>query len=461
MALKKKEIVACDITDVAYGGRGLAKVEGFAVFVDQTVTGDRVAARITRKKKNHAEAVVQEMLSPSQLRVAPPCPYSGYCGGCKWQFIDYAYQLDIKRRHVAESLEHIADIHGTTVHPTLPSEKIFGYRNKMEFSCSDRRWLLPQELGTEADISFAVGLHVPGTFHKVLDTEACLLQPDQGNLILGAVRRFMRNSDLPVYGLRSHEGFWRFLMLRHSVARDQWMVNIVTASEERKEVGRLADIVRETFPEVASVVNNITARRSGVALGEREVHLYGDPVLTDTIGEFAFDISANSFFQTNTRGARLLYETVKRFAELSGDERILDLYCGTGTIAIWLARYAKEVVGLEWVKSAVVDAQKNCRKNGIDNCRFVLGDVKDTLDSVVDVPDLLIIDPPRAGMHKDVLKKVCRLAPERIVYVSCNPATMARDLIALKETYALKQVQPLDMFPHTFHIESVAALEKK
>jgi 23S rRNA (uracil1939-C5)-methyltransferase len=270
----------------------------------------------------------------------------------------------------------------------------------------------------------------------------------------------MRASDRPVYGLRSHEGFWRFLMLRHSVAEDNWMVNIVTASEERKAVMPLAARLMDTFPKVRSVVNNITARRSGVAIGEREVHLAGSAVLRDRIGPFSFDISANSFFQTNTRGAEKLYATVARFAELTGRETVLDLYCGTGTIAIWLASQASEVIGLELVESAVADARKNCRTNDIDNCRFILGDIKDTLAGIDTAPDLLVIDPPRAGMHKDVLRKVVDMAPERIVYVSCNPATMARDFLSLKEKYTIDAVQPVDMFPHTYHIESVARLRR-
>jgi 23S rRNA (uracil1939-C5)-methyltransferase len=461
MTIKKKQLVECNVVDVAFGGKGIAKIDGFAVFIDQTVTGDRVVARITKKKRNYAEAVVQELLTASPMRVDPPCPYSGFCGGCKWQFIDYPHQIEFKRRHVAESLIHIALISGTTVHPTLPSDNIFGYRNKMEFSCSDRRWLMPREMGTDADISFALGLHVPGTFHKVLDTRSCLLQPEMGNRILDDVRQYMRASDRPVYGLRSHEGFWRFLMLRHSVAHDQWMVNVVTAGEDRDAVMPLADSILDRYPNIVSVVNNITNRRSGVAIGEREIHLAGDMVLKDRIGAFEFEISANSFFQTNTRGAEKLYDTVDRYADLKGRETVVDLYCGTGTIAIRLARHAGEVIGLELVESAVSDAQKNCRTNGIDNCRFILGDIKYTLESIGVVPDLLIIDPPRVGMHKDVVKQVQNLAPEKIVYVSCNPATMARDISQLKQWYQVAEVQPVDMFPHTFHVESVARLVKK
>jgi 23S rRNA (uracil1939-C5)-methyltransferase len=461
MTVKKRQIIECDITDVAFGGKGLAKIDGLAVFVDQTVTGDRVAARIVRKKRNYAEAVVQELLIPSPRRVTAPCPYSGYCGGCKWQFIDYDHQIELKRRHVAESLAHIALIQGTPVDPTIPSDPIFGYRNKMEFSCSDRRWLMPDEMESGVDTGFALGLHVPGTFHKVLDTKACLLQPEAGNRILDTVREAIRGSDRPVYGLRSHQGFWRFLMLRHSVALNRWLVNIVTAEEDRRAVAPLAARIMDLYPEVLGVVNNITAKPAGVAIGDREIHLAGEAVLRDRIGPFEFEISANSFFQTHTRGARKLYETVGRFAALTGRESVLDLYCGTGTIAIWLAGQAGEVTGLELVESALIDARKNCRTNGIDNCRFVLGDIKDTLATIGNVPDLLVIDPPRAGMHKDVVKQVLDMAPRKIVYVSCNPATMARDLLELKTAYAVEEVQPVDMFPHTFHVESVARLVKR
>ncbi|MDL2275791.1 23S rRNA (uracil(1939)-C(5))-methyltransferase RlmD [Desulfosarcina sp. OttesenSCG-928-G10] len=461
MPVKKQQLLECDIVDVTFGGKGLAKIDGFAVFVDQTVTGDRILARIIRKKRNYAEAVIHEMISPSPFRKVPPCPYSGYCGGCKWQFIDYAHQIHLKQRHVAESLAHIALMPGINVHETLPSDRIFGYRNKMEFSFSDRRWLMPSELEAGVSPDFALGLHVPGTFHKVLDTQACLLHPEPGNAIVGAVREFVRASDLPVYGLRSHEGFWRFLMLRHSVAADQWMVNIVTAWEAPDVVSPLAEMLRNRFPGVTSVVNNITARKSGVAVGEKEILLSGTPVLQDAIGPYRFDISANSFFQTNTRGAARLYQTVSDYAGLTGTETVLDLYCGTGTIAIWLSSMAKEVIGVEIVESAVADAIKNCTSNGIDNCRFVQGDVKAALSTVSSTPDVLIIDPPRAGMHPDVVRQVLAMAPPKIVYVSCNPATLARDMLTLKERYTVAEVQPVDMFPHTFHIEAVARLVKR
>ena len=354
MSIKKGKVYELEIADLAFGGKGVAKIDGLAVFVDQAAPGDMVSARVFKKKKNFAEARIVETISPSPLRIEPPCPYSGFCGGCKWQFLPYETQLQYKTNHVREALEHIGGIKDVPVNPAEASPDMFGYRNKMEFSCSDRRWLLPEQMDDDTiDISFALGLHVPGTFHKVLDIDACLLQASEGNQILNDAKRYMKNSGVPVYGLKSHVGFWRFLMLRHSVARDQWMVNIITSSEDRAGVEPLAKMLMEKYPSIVSVVNNITARKAGVAVGEYEIHLAGQPVIEDQIGPNVFEISANSFFQTNTRGAEILYGTVERFAELTGKESVLDLYSGTGTIPIHLSKQASRILGIEIVESAV------------------------------------------------------------------------------------------------------------
>ena len=457
MKIKKGLQAEVEITDLAYGGRGLARLDGMAVFVDQTVPGDRVLIRIFRKKKNYAEARVIDLMQSSPHRINPPCEYSGFCGGCKWQFLTYDQQLIYKKQHVLDSLEHIGCLQDVPVHDTIPSERIFAYRNKMEFSCSDRRWLLPHELErTDVDKGFALGLHVSGTFHKVIDTRKCLLQPELGNQLLDEVRKFIRASVRPVYGLRSHIGFWRFLVLRHSVTHNQWMVNIVTADDDRPAVQPLADRLRDRFPEVVSVINNITSRKAGVAVGETEHTLAGFDIISDKIAGFGFEISANSFFQTNTRGAVLLFKTVKEFAMLSGTESVLDLYSGTGTIPILLSKDSKTVTGIEIIESAVADAEKNCRQNGISNCSFIRGDIRKCLSQITQRPDVLIIDPPRAGMHKDVVKQVLELGAGRMVYVSCNPATMARDAQMMQQSYRLAEVQPIDMFPHTYHVEAVA-----
>jgi 23S rRNA (uracil1939-C5)-methyltransferase len=462
MKIKKGQLLELDISGVAFGGKGLAKINGLIVFVDQAVPRDHVVARIVKKKKQYAEAVIHTLVMPSPFRVKAKCMYSGFCGGCKWQFLNYDKQLDYKQQHVVESIERLGRIPDVPVHSTIPSPEIFEYRNKMEFSCSDRRWLMPDEMDKpDIDNSFALGLHVPGTFYKVLDTRVCFLQPELGNRILDDVRNFIRESGIPVYGLRSHIGFWRFLMLRHSKFHNQWMVNIITSIEDQKTLQPLADQLVNTYPQIVSVVNNITSRKAGVALGEYEILLSGQSCITDKIGEFEFEISANSFFQTNTRGAQRLYEIIKDYADLSGRETIVDLYCGTGAIAIFLSRVAKSVIGIEISESAVNDAMNNCRINGISNCRFIRGDIKEKLDELRVAPDVMIIDPPRAGVHKDVIYKILELAPARIIYVSCNPSTLARDLDVLKESYRVLEVQPVDMFPHTYHIESVVKLRLK
>ena len=457
--IKKGQSLEVQISDIAYGGKGLVRVNGLTVFVDQAVPGDQVLIRFTRKRRKYAEARVVNLLKASPNRIDPLCTYSGFCGGCKWQFLDYAIQLKYKRQHVRESLEHIGLIKSVPVHPSIPSPLTYGYRNKMEFTCTRRRWLTPtqmQQPGIEKEVG--IGLHVPGTFFKVFDTKRCLLQPDLGNHILDDVRQVIKTSALPVYGLRSHQGFWRFLMLRHSVALDCWMVNIVTAYDHGQALQPMVDLLVQKYPQVIAVINNINARKAGVTTGEVERTLAGDDMILDKIGSFTFEISANSFFQTNTAGADKLYDTVRRYADLSGSESVVDLYSGTGTIPILLSEGAAEIIGLEMAPSAVADAERNCRNNQIDNCRFVAGDIRETLPAIARRPEVLIIDPPRAGMHKDVVKQTLALRPDRIVYVSCNPSTLARDLGLLKEAYRVLEVQPVDLFPHTYHIESVARL---
>ena len=461
MTVKRGEIRELTIEKLVFGGRGLARINGFAVFVERTAPGDVVKARVYRKKKKHAEARVVELISPSPFRVHPPCRFSGFCGGCTWQFLQYDKQVLIKTEQVVESLEHIGGITGVSVHPAIKAKKQFEYRNKMEFSFSDRPWLLPSEFDeTQIPKDIALGLHVPGTFHKVLDVDACLLQASLGNKILSDVRSFVRESGIPPYGLKSHEGFWRFLMLRHSVSYDTWMVNMVTAQGETSWVAPLAERLFSMYDKVSSVVHNVNTRRAAIAVGEYENLLAGEPVIKDKIGKFEFTISANSFFQTNTSGAESLYRIVKDYSGLTGKEMVVDLYSGTGTIPIYLSDRASRIVGIEIGESAVKDARENCNRNDVDNCHFICEDIKVGLLSIKEKPDVVIVDPPRTGMHPDVVKTVRALAPGRIVYVSCNPTSLARDLSMLMDDYRVVEVQPVDMFPHTYHIECVAKLDK-
>ncbi|MFO7751749.1 MAG: 23S rRNA (uracil(1939)-C(5))-methyltransferase RlmD [Desulfobacteraceae bacterium] len=462
MTLKKRKTYELEIIDLAFGGRGIAKPGGFPVFVDRGLPGDVVVAKVIKKKKSFAEAKLVKFLEKSSLRRNALCRYSGYCGGCKWQELPYGVQLEYKKNHVMESLQHIGGFHDVPVRDTIPSEKVFGFRNKMEFSCSESRWLMPDELDDpDAVKGFGIGLHAPGTFDRVIDIEQCLIQPEKGNEILAHVRGFIQNSGAPVYGLRSHEGFWRFLMLRHSTAFDKWMVNIVTSQEDAALLKGLAGELTERFGEIGSVVNNITSKKAGIAVGEYEKVLAGNRCIIEKLGPYTFEISANSFFQTNTRAAETLYSIVADYAGLTGTERVVDLYSGTGTIPLWLSGQAKSVLGIEIVESAVKDAWNNARINGVENVDFVTGDIMDVLPGIDGKVDVMVIDPPRAGMHKNVVSGVLKTLPGRIVYVSCNPSTLARDLEMLSSRYKISEVTPVDMFPHTFHIESVAWLEKR
>ena len=459
MKIRKGQSIELEIDAMAYGGKGVGRLNGFVIFVKGAIPGDRIIAQVVRKKKGHAEAKIAELLIPSPDRIEPPCPYSPFCGGCQWQHVQYERQLFYKKNAVQEALEHIGGLKDAVVLDTLPSEKRFSYRNKMEFSFSDRRWFLPQEMeDRNLEAGFALGLHVPGTYSKVIDVEACLLQQERGNRILGAVKTYARDCGAPVYGLKSHKGFWRFLMLRHSSAFDEWMVNLVT-SEERPEVVRpLADDLCRRFSRIKTVVNNISDRKASIAVGEREIVLSGEGFIKDRIGPFTFEISANSFFQTNSLAAEKLYQKVVDYAELKTTDRVLDLYSGTGTIPIFIADRVRTVTGMEVSKSAVDNARKNVEANGIDNCRFICGDIRSEIHALEFRPDVLIIDPPRAGMHKEVLAQVLALRPRKIVYVSCNPATLARDLGLMAQDYEVTEIQPVDMFPHTYHIEAVTRL---
>jgi 23S rRNA (uracil1939-C5)-methyltransferase len=460
--LRKGSFVELHIENMAYGGQGVARLDGLVIFIKGAVPGDRIKAQVLKKKKDYAIAQITEILEPSGDRIQAPCPYQGYCGGCQWQHVKYESQLAYKKSHVKEAMARIGTLPEVRVHDVIPSENRFHYRNKMEFSFSDRRWFLPHKSDDQkSDLGFALGLHVPGTFDKVLAVEACLLQHPTGNQILQEVTKYAKESGIPAYGLRSHSGFWRFLTLRYSTQFDEWMVNVVTSEERKDIVEPLAEALCQKIENIKTVVNNITARKAAVAVGEKEIILSGPGTIQDRLGPFSFQISANSFFQTNTPGAETLYEKAREFAGLKGTETVLDLYSGTGTIPIFLSQQAKTVIGMEISKSAVLDAQRNCTVNGVRNCQFICGDIRKRLSDLPMKPDVMIIDPPRAGMHKDVLAKIIELGTEKIIYISCNPATLARDVADMSQDYHIAEIQPVDMFPQTFHIEAIARLIRR
>ena len=451
-----------DIDKLAFGGAGIGRMDNYVIFVKGAIPGDRVLAKIQKRKTAYAEARLLSIIKPSKIRIKAPCVYFDWCGGCTWQNLSYENQIKYKQEMVVEAFKHIAGLDNACIESILVSEKPFGYRNKMEFSFSDRRWLIPDELNTE-DINrdYALGLHVPGTFDKILQIDKCLLQSDNANKILNFINGYILTSKLQPYGIKSHDGFLRFLVLRESNYNGGIMVNLVTAYEDTKYLKILAAQLIKKFPAVKSVINNINSKLAQIAFGEREIVLAGNDVIQEKLGQHLFHISANSFFQTNTRQAEKLYEKVIEFADLKGNEKVWDLYCGTGTITIFLAERTGEVTGFELVDSAVNDARLNAESHGIYNTKFIAGDLLYILREMEGKPDVLVTDPPRSGMHVKVVEYICDLKPEKIIYISCNPSTLARDISILKDVYKIDVVQPVDMFPQTYHIETVVKMKLK
>jgi 23S rRNA (uracil1939-C5)-methyltransferase len=471
--MKRGDEIELEVQRFAFEGKSVARVDGMVIFVTGAVPGDVVTARVTKVKKQFAEAETLAVVSPSHSRRAPRCKYFGTCGGCKWQHVDYQTQLDFKRKHVADALERIGGFKAMQINPTLGSPDEYFYRNKMEFSFGDR-WLSREEMehndirsGTQRTIErFALGLHIPRRFDKVLDIDECFLESERSYQIVNAVRDFCVAHSLSIYSTFTHSGYLRNLVVRESKRTGELMVNVVTSEDDSTVMSSLCSLLLEGFPTITTVVNNITQRKSQVAVGEVERVYHGPGYITENIGKRSYRISANSFFQTNTLQAERLYDAAARMGHLRPHDVVFDLYSGTGTIALHIAESVREVVGIEVVESAISDAVRNATLNGISNCAFVLGDLKDKFTKDTSwlshhaKPSVLFIDPPRSGMHEKIVLEIAAMLPDRIVYVSCNPSTQARDvkLLCSKAPYRVVEVQPVDMFPHTFHIESIVSL---
>lgn len=470
--MKRGDILTLELERFALEGKSIARVDGLVVFVTGAVPGDEVRAELTRVKKSFCEARMVEVLSPSPLRAEPRCRYFGTCGGCRWQNVRYEAQLAFKRQHVIDALERIGGIRGVSVSEALGSESEYWYRNKMEFSFGER-WRTREELQRHAVSedpasggSFALGLHIPGRYDRVLDLEECWLQSELSARIVNSVRDIALRDGLPAYSPVTQTGYLRNLVIRQSVHTGETMVNLVTRDDRPGAMQAIAEELLRRFPSMTTICNNITARQAQVAVGEREVVYHGPGFITERIGSRTYRVSANSFFQTNTRQAERLYDAARRMAGLKPTDVVHDLYCGTGTIALHIADDVREVVGFEQVPSAIEDARRNAAANGVQNCTFVAGDLRRVLGEPGgstmrrEAPDVMMIDPPRAGMHPDVVRAILAIRPERIVYISCNPATQARDVALLLAEYRIGEVQPVDMFPHTFHIENIVVLSR-
>lgn len=472
MARKKKELPLLEkvtITDVAAEGKAVAKVNELVIFVPYVVPGDVVDLQVKRKKNHYAEAVAVKFHEKSPLRTEPFCSHFGVCGGCKWQCLSYEEQLKYKQKQVFDNLTRIGKVELPEFRPILGSEKTRFYRNKLEFTFSNKRWLTEEEVKQDVkyDQMNAVGFHIPGAFDKVLAIDKCWLQDDISNQIRNAIRDYAYAHNFPFFDLRTQEGLLRNIMIRTSSTGELMVVLQckVTDDEGRRKMEEILQFMADSFPQITSlmyVINN----KCNDTIGDLDVEVFkGNDHIFEEMEGLRFKVGPKSFYQTNSEQAYNLYKVAREFAGLTGNELVYDLYTGTGTIANFVARQARKVVGIEYVPEAIEDAKVNSALNGIDNTLFYAGDMKDILtnDFIAEHgrPDVIITDPPRAGMHNDVIDVILAAEPKRIVYVSCNPATQARDLQLLDGKYKVTAVQPVDMFPHTHHVENVVQLERR
>ncbi|MDD2415366.1 MAG: 23S rRNA (uracil(1939)-C(5))-methyltransferase RlmD [Parabacteroides sp.] len=469
MARNKKPLPLFEkvtITDVAAEGKAIAKINDLVVFIPYVAPGDVVDVQITRKKNSYAEGKAVYFHSLSDKRAVPFCPHFGICGGCKWQHLPYEEQLKYKHKQVIDNLTRIGKVNLEEVLPILGSEKTTYYRNKLEFTFSNKKWLTEEEIGSDKsfDCMNAVGFHIPGMFDKVLDIKDCWLQSDLSNQIRLSIREYCLTHDgFPFFDLRNQEGLMRTLIVRTASTGELMVIVVFFKDEEDKREALLSHIASQ-FPQITSLLYIINTKCNDT-ITDQEVNVYkGKDHIIEEMEGLKFKVGPKSFYQTNSDQAYNLYKITRNFAGLTGNEMVYDLYTGTGTIANFVSGKAKKVIGIEYVPEAIEDAKVNSALNNIENTLFFAGDMKDILTqefiSEHGKPDVIITDPPRAGMHDDVINTILFAEPERIVYVSCNPATQARDLGLLSVKYVVKKVQPVDMFPHTHHVENVVLLEK-
>ncbi len=466
MARKRKELPrfeAVEIIDVAAEGNSLARVNDLVVFIPYGAPGDIVDVKLDKKKKSYAEGHIERIVKPSPIRVQPKCEHFGTCGGCRWQHLPYEFQLKCKQQQVKDALERIAKVEIPEISPILGSKNTWEYRNKMEYTFSNKSWLTFEQLrsGDEFPDRDAAGFHIPGAFDKVLDINKCHLQDDFGNQLRLFIKDYGKQHGYSFYDLRAQQGLLRTLMIRIA-STGEIMAVMVFGENDSEKILPLLEATRAKFPKITSLLYVINLKVNDTISDQEIITFSGLPYIEEEMEGLKFRVGPKSFYQTNSLQAYELYKVTRNFAELTGDELVYDLYTGTGTIANFVARKARKVIGIEYVPEAIEDAKLNSSINNIDNTLFYAGDMKDVLtDDFVarhGKPDVMIVDPPRAGMHQDVVNVILNAEPEKIVYVSCNPATQARDLALLDVKYKVDAIQPVDMFPHTQHVENVVRL---
>lgn len=454
------------ITDIAAEGKAIAKVDGMAVFVPFVVPGDIVDIQLTRKRKSYAEGRAVRFEKYSENRTTPHCEHFGVCGGCKWQNLPYEEQLRFKHKQVIDNLERIGKVDLPKANYIMGAPETTFYRNKLEFTFSNKRWLTEEEIRSdkEFDNMNSLGFHIPGMFDKVLDINKCWLQDDISNQIRNSVRDYCNKNDYSFFDIRKQEGMMRTLMIRNTTI-GELMVIVVFFEDDEDKRNSLMSFIADKFPQITSLLYVINQKGNDTITDQEVITYKGEDAIYEEMEGLKFKIGPKSFYQTNSEQAYHLYEVAREFANLTGDELVYDLYTGTGTIANFVAKNAKKVIGIEYVQEAIEDAKINSTNNKIDNTLFYAGDMKDILNQEFinkhGRPDVIITDPPRAGMHEDVINTILFAEPKCIVYVSCNPATQARDINLLDIKYKVTKIQPVDMFPHTHHVENVVLLEIK
>lgn len=469
---KKKNLPlypAVEITGIAAEGKALTRIDDCVVFVPYCVPGDIIDLQITKKKHNFMEGRVERFVSYSDKRTAPRCPHYGTCGGCKWQILPYEEQLRYKQQQIYDNLTRIGKVALPEISPILGSEKIYEYRNKLEFTFSDKKWVSWDEIHAAGGIDnvdkwHGVGFHIPSAFDKVLDIHECHLMDPLNNQIRNEIRTYALEHELSFFDLRNQTGLLRTIILRNN-HKGEYMLIVVFGEENREAQNALLEHLHQQFPQITSLLYVVNTKANDT-INDLPVLTYsGADHIMEQMEDLQFKVGPKSFYQTNTEQAYELYKVARGFAQLTGKETVYDLYTGTGTIANFVARQARQVIGIEYVPEAIEDAKVNATINRLDNTLFYAGDMKDILNKEFIAehgrPDVIITDPPRAGMHEDVINTILFAAPERIVYVSCNPATQARDLNLLDPDYQVTRVQPVDMFPHTQHVENVVLLERR
>jgi 23S rRNA (uracil1939-C5)-methyltransferase len=459
---KQKFFEDVRIIDIAEEGKGVGKTDDFVLFVDKAIPGDVADVQVYKSKKNFGEGKIIALKQPSEYRVDPFCEHFGTCGGCKWQHMDYKGQLKFKQKSVADALSRIAKVDVDGMMDIVPSPADRYYRNKLEYTFSNKRWLYDGENKEDETLNMnALGFHIPGRFDKILDVKHCYLQAEPSNTLRNSIRDFVLDNGYSFYNLRNHEGALRNLIVRTS-STGEVMVIVVFAYTNEEEVNKLMGFIDASFPEITSLLYIINQKKNDTIFDQDVVAFKGPEYIHEEMNGIKFRIGPKSFYQTNSIQALRLYEITRDFAGFKGDELVYDLYTGAGTIANFIAGHVKQVVGVEYVPTAIEDAKVNSAINNITNTKFYAGDMKDVLvaDFVAEhgKPDVIITDPPRAGMHPDVVNRLMEIEAEKIVYVSCNAATQARDLLVLKEKYDTVKIQPVDMFPHTQHVENVVLL---